>query len=127
MLFLCDLKFEKGDKKVSQKTEKFAKRQIRTQVDRVQKEYDKHSTIYATGADDHTVLCNVDDPNHTLVGGVSIKRHSQHVIWHFFFDDEPARPLDGRPFWTSPEPPDGLSAPVGHTDSLDWIRLFNAR
>ncbi len=36
------------------------------------------------------VLCNVDELNHSLVGGVSVHRH-RSLNWHFFFDDEPAR------------------------------------
>ncbi len=57
------------------------------------------------------VLCNVDYPNHTLVGGVNVNRHSASLNLTLFLWWWTSQ-ADGR--WMDGERPDGQSAP-GHS------------
>ncbi len=66
MPFWCDMRFEKGGKKLD-------KRHFRTRVNHIKNDYGKRFTIYATGAVvTRSSFVVLTTPNHTLVGGVSV-------------------------------------------------------
>ncbi len=83
----CDMRFEKGEKKVWQKA---SSNQGRSR----QKHYGMRFTTAPLKLRTHSRFLNVDYPNHTLVGGVrvnslcqqgglfalSVNRHSEYII-----------------------------------------------
>ncbi len=70
MPFRCDMRFEKGEKSLSK-----GGLELGSIVSK-----SMHLTIYTTETDaEFASFFSVDYPNHTLVGGVSVNRHSEKV------------------------------------------------